>query len=154
MSPAAAHLLALSYENSTGQNVQNNSVGIVNVNLKSLDQGNKYWNSGNATNVGPAQFTTLAGPDLQNNPMASKILQEIEISKRQVANIIGNQTAAKLDQQLILQQRQAAASQLKQSLNTLAEASASTTPDVAYANFLTTVDDNRTIPVFQANLIS
>ncbi|MGI0018015.1 MAG: hypothetical protein ACREA1_04860 [Nitrosotalea sp.] len=144
MSPTQAHLLALAYDNGTTSN--NNSVGVVTVDLNSLDNTSP---AANVTSVGPTQFTTLAGPDLQNNPMAMKILQEIEISKKQVANIIGNETAAKLDQQLILQQRQAAASQLKQDLTTLAEASASTSSNAAYASFLTTVDDNRTHPIFQ-----
>ena len=148
MSPTQAHLLALAYENNTGQ-TNNKSVGLVNVDLASLDSTGKGTGI-NATKIDPSQFTTLAGPDLQNNPLAMKILQEIEVSKKQVANILGNQTAAKLDQQLVLQQRQAAANQLKQDLTTLAQASASTTPDVAYANFLTTVDDNKTYPVFQS----
>lgn len=147
MSPTEAHLLALAYDNGTGQNAKNNSVGIVNVDLNSLNATNTTL--GNATSAELTQFTTLAGPDLQNNPMAMKILQEIQVSKRQVANIIGNETAAKLDQQLVLQQRQVAASQLKQDLTTLAAASASTSSNVAYANFLTTVNDNRTYPVFQ-----
>ena len=151
MSPTQAHLLALAYENSTGQNTKAKSVGLVNVDLASLDAAGKSTGASvNATKIDPSQFTTLAGPDLQNNPLAMKILQEIEVSKKQVANILGNQTAAKLDQQLVLQQRQAAANQLKQDLTTLAQASASTTPDVAYANFLTTVDDNRTHSVFQS----
>ncbi|HET7336981.1 MAG TPA: hypothetical protein VFJ23_03715, partial [Candidatus Nitrosotalea sp.] len=145
MSPTEAHLLALAYDNGTAKG-NGNSVGIVNVDLNSLDKASAGVN---ATSVNPSQFTTLAGPDLQNNPVAMKILQEIEISKRQVANIIGNETAAKLDQQLVQQQRQAAASQLKQDLTTLAEASASTTSDAAYTSFLTTVDDNRTHPIFQ-----
>jgi len=150
MSPTQAHLLALAYANNTGQNVANNSVGTVNVNLNSLGvNGTSVGIIGNATGVGSTQFTTLAGPDLQNNPMALKILQEIQESKQQVANIIGNQTAAQLDQQLVLQQRQAAASQLKQDLTTLAAASASTTPDTAYANFLATVGNNQTQSVFQ-----
>ena len=145
MSPTEAHLLALAYDNGTAKG-NSNSVGIVNVDLSSLDKASAGVN---ASSVSPSQFTTLAGPDLQNNPVAMKILQEIEISKRQVANIIGNETAAKLDQQLVQQQRQAAASQLKQDLTTLAEASASTTSDAAYAGFLNTVDDNRTHPIFQ-----
>ncbi|MHB8546148.1 MAG: beta strand repeat-containing protein [Nitrosotalea sp.] len=150
MSPTQAHLLALAYENNTGKNITNNSVGTVNVNLNSLGtNGTSTGTVGNTTGIGPAQFTTLAGPDLQNNPMAMKILQEIQASKKQVANILGNQTAARLDQQLVLQQRQAAASQLKQDLSTLAAASASATPDAAYANFLKTVNDNRTQSVFQ-----
>ena len=53
-----------------------------------------------------------------------KILQEINTSKKQVANILGNETANKLNQQLVLQQRQAASSQLKQDLTTLQQASA------------------------------
>ena len=79
-----------------------------------------------------------------------KILQEINTSKRQVANILGNETTDKLNQQLVLQQRQTVSNQLKQDLVTLEQADASTTPDAAYSNFLTTVSDNRTIPVFQA----
>ncbi|MDE1875441.1 MAG: hypothetical protein KGH86_01230 [Thaumarchaeota archaeon] len=150
MSPTQAHLLALAYANNTGQNVANNSVGTVNVNLNSLGtNGTSAGIVGNVTGISSAQFTTLAGPDLQNNPVALKILQEIQQSKQQVANIIGNQTAARLNQQLVLQQRQAAASQLKQDLNTLATASASTTPDAAYASFLTTVGNNKTQSVFQ-----
>jgi|GEM_PF-945498 len=150
MSPTQAHLLALAYQNNTGQNVVNNSVGTVNVNLNSLGaNGTSAEIVGNSTGVGSAQFTTLEGPDLQNNPMALKILQEIQQSKQQVANIIGNQTAAQLDQQLVLQQRQAATSQLKQDLTTLATESASTTPDAAYASFLSTVGNNQTQSVFQ-----
>jgi hypothetical protein len=150
MSPSEAHLLALAYDNGTARNTTLNSVGTVNVDLSSLDaNGTSVPVSGNVSNASPIQFTTLAGPSLQNNPMAMKILQEINESKQQVANILGNETADKLNQQLVLQQRQAASSQLKQDLTTLEQADASTTPDVAYSNFLTTVSDNRTIPVFQ-----
>jgi hypothetical protein len=151
MSPSEAHLLALAYENGTAKNTGINSVGTVNVDLSSMDvNSTSIPVSGNTSNASSIQFTTLAGPSLQNNPMAMKILQEINTSKRQVANIIGNETADKLNQQLILQQRQSASNQLKQDLTTLQQASASTTSDAAYSNFLTTVSDNRTIPVFQA----
>ncbi|WP_133120964.1 hypothetical protein [Candidatus Nitrosotalea bavarica] len=151
MSPSEARLLALSYENGTAKNTAINSVGTVNVDLSSINvNGTSIPVSGNQSNSSSIQFTTLAGPSLQNNPMAMKILQEINTSKRQVANILGNETADTLNQQLVLQQRQAASSQLKQDLTTLEQASASTTSNVAYSNFLTTVSDNRTIPVFQA----
>ncbi len=151
MSPSEAHLLALAYENGTAKNTAINSVGTVNVDLNSLSaNGTSIPISGNTSNASSVQFTTLAGPSLQNNPMAMKILQEIDASKRQVANILGNETADKLNQQLVVQQRQSASNQLKQDLTTLEQASASTTPNVAYSNFLTTVSDNRTIPVFQA----
>ncbi|MFI5415787.1 MAG: hypothetical protein ACHQXJ_00380, partial [Nitrososphaerales archaeon] len=151
MSPSEAHLLALAYENGTAKNTGINSVGTVNVDLSSMGANSTSIPvSGNTSNASSIQFTTLAGPSLQNNPMAMKILQEINTSKRQVANILGNETANKLNQQLILQQRQSASNQLKQDLTTLQQASASTTSDAAYSNFLTTVSDNRTIPVFQA----
>jgi hypothetical protein len=151
MSPSEAHLLALTYDNGTAKNTVINSVGTVNVDLSSLGaNGTSIQVSGNTSNASSIQFTTLAGPSLQSNPIAMKILQEINMSKRQVANILGNETADKLNQQLVLQQRQAASSQLKQDLTTLEQASAPTSSDVAYANFLTTVSDNRTIPVFQA----
>ncbi len=150
MSPAKAHLLALAYDSGTAVNTQDNSVALVSLNLNNMNTTNtSIQTSGNVTKIGPAQFTTIAGPDIQNNPMALKILQEIEESKRQVANILGNETAAKLNEQLVLQQRQAAANQLKQDLTALAQANANTTPDVAYTNFLTTVSDNRTQSVFQ-----
>ena len=142
MSPAAAHLLALAYENNTAPNARSKSVGIVNVDLNSLNQ------TGNSTNA-LTSFTTLAGPDLQNNPMALKILQEIEASKRQVANIVGNETAKNLDDQLILQQRQAASANLKEDLTKLQQLYAANTTNVAYAHFLTTVSDTRSQAVFQ-----
>jgi hypothetical protein len=150
MSPAEAHLLALAYANGA-TNTQNNSVALVSLNLNNMNSTNpsSIQTSGNVTTIGPAQFTTIAGSDIQNNPMALKILQEIQASKQQVANILGNETAAKLNQQLVLQQRQAAADQLQQSLTALAQANSSTTPSVSYANFLTTVSDNRTQAVFQ-----
>jgi hypothetical protein len=150
MSPAEAHLLALAYANGIA-NTQNNSIALVSLNLNNMSSTvpSTMYTSGNVTTIGPAQFTTIAGSDIQNNPMALKILQEIQASKQQVANIIGNETATKLNQQLVLQQRLAAADQLKQSLTALAQANSSTTPDVAYASFLTTVSDNRTQAVFQ-----
>ncbi|MGA9229434.1 MAG: hypothetical protein WBV92_04715, partial [Nitrosotalea sp.] len=150
MSPSEAHLLALAYENGTAKNNSISSVGTVHVNLSSMSSnGTSITVSGSPSNSTSIQFTTLVGSSLQNNPMATKILQEITASKQQVANILGNETANTLNQQLVLQQRQAASSQLKQDLTTLEQASASTTPDVAYSNFLTTVSDNKTIPVFQ-----
>lgn len=144
MSPTEAHLLALAYENNTAANTKSKSIGVVNVNLDSMNKSNVI--SGNANST---QFTTLAGPDLQNNPMALKILQEIEASKRQVANIIGNETAKKLNEQLILQQRQAASANLKDDLTKLQQLNAANTTTATYAHFLTTVSDARSQAVFQ-----
>src|SRR5579863_5916267 len=108
MSPAQAHLLALAYQNGTAANAGDKSIALVNLNLAALNSTNTTSNLANSGNV--TQFTTLLGPALQNDPMAQKILQEIQQSKQQVANIIGNETAAKVNNELIQQQRAAAAS--------------------------------------------
>lgn len=148
MSPSEAHLLALAYENNTSAtNAKNKSIGIVNVDLNSLN--NSTLKSVNSTSNVSTQFTTLAGPDLQNNPMALKILQEIETSKRQVANIIANDTARKLNDQLILQQRQTISANLKADLTKLQQLNAANTTTAAYDSFLTTVSDTRSKAVFQ-----
>ena len=145
MSPTQAHLLALAYQNGTATNLGDKSITLVNLNLNDLNS-----TAANTTSAAPiTNFTTLVGPDLQNDPMAQKILQEIQVSKRQVANIIGNETAAKIDAELVQKQRLAAASQLKQDLTALAQAGAATTPSAAYTSFLATVPDNRTQQVFE-----
>ncbi|HKU33691.1 MAG TPA: hypothetical protein VJR22_07590 [Candidatus Nitrosotalea sp.] len=146
MSPTQAQLLALAYKNGTATNVGDKSISLVSLNLNALNSTitQNTTSSGNVT-----QFTTLVGPALQNDPMAQKILQEIQISKQQVANIIGNETAAKINDELIQKQRVAAASQLKQDLTALAQANIANTPSAQYASFLATVPDNRTQQVFE-----
>lgn len=145
MSPTQAQLLALAYQNGTGGSLGDKSISLVSLNLNDLNS-----TVTNATSPAPVtNFTTLVGPALQNDPMAQKILQEIQVSKRQVANIIGNETAAKIDGELVQKQRLAAASQLKQDLTALAQSGAATTPSAAYASFLATVPDNRTQQVFE-----
>ena len=146
MSPTQAQLLALAYKNGTATNVGDKSISLVSLNLNALNSTvtSNTTSSGNVT-----QFTTLLGPALQNDPMAQKILQEIQISKRQVANIIGNETATQIDNELIQKQRAAAASQLKQDLTALAQANIANTPSAQYASFLATIPDNRTQQVFQ-----
>lgn len=146
MSPTQAQLLALAYKNGTATNVGDKSISLVSLNLNALNSTitQNTTSTGNVT-----QFTTLVGPALQNDPMAQKILQEIQISKQQVANIIGNETAAKINDELIQKQRVAAASQLKQDLTALAQANIANTPSAQYASFLATVHDNKTQQVFE-----
>lgn len=147
MSPAQAKLLALAYQNGTAANAGDKSIALVNLNLAALNSTNVTSNLANSGNV--TQFTTLLGPALQNDPMAQKILQEIQQSKQQVANIIGNETAAKINNQLIQQQRAAAASKLKQDLTALQQSNAASTPSAAYSSFLATIPNNSTQGVFE-----
>lgn len=145
MSPTEAQLLALAYKNGTGPSNGAQSISLVNVNLAALNS--TVAASPTAANV--TNFTTLVGPALQNNPMAQKILQEIQISKRQVANIIANETAASVNANLVQQQRLAAASQLKQELTALEQANAANTPSAQYSQFLSTIPNNATQGVFE-----
>jgi trimeric autotransporter adhesin len=146
MSPAQAQLLALAYQNGTAANTGNQSIALANLNLALLNSTGAVSNlsSGNVI-----QFTTLVGPSLQNDPMAQKILQEIKVSKQQVANILGNETAAIVNNELVQQQRVAAASQLKQDLTALQQSTAANTPSVAYSSFLSTIPNNATQGVFE-----
>ncbi|MGI0102375.1 MAG: hypothetical protein ACREA7_07255, partial [Nitrosotalea sp.] len=147
MSPTQAQLLALAYQNGTAANAGDQSIALVNLNLAALNSTGTASNLTSSGNV--TQFTTLVGPSLQNDPMAQKILQEIQTSKQQVANIIGNETAATINNQLVQQQRVAAASQLKQDLTALQQANAANTPSAAYSSFLATMPDNSTQGVFE-----
>ena len=147
MSPTQAQLLALAYQNGTAANSGDQSIALVNVNLAALNSTGAVSNLTSSGNV--TQFTTLVGPSLQNDPMAQKILQEIQVSKQQVANILGNETAATDNNELVQQQRVAAASQLKQDLTALQQSTASTTPSAAYSSFLSTIPNNATQGVFE-----
>jgi hypothetical protein len=147
MSPAQAQLLALAYQNGTAANAGSNSIALVSLNLAALNSTNATSNLTSSGNI--TQFNTLAGPALQNDPMAQKILQEIQASKKQIANIIGNETAAKINNELVQQQRVAAASQLKQDLTALQQANAANTPSAAYSSFLATIPNNNTQGVFE-----
>ncbi|MDE1826282.1 MAG: hypothetical protein KGH83_01660 [Thaumarchaeota archaeon] len=147
MSPTQAQLLALAYQNGTAANAGDKSIALVNLNLAALNSTNTTSNLSNSGNV--TKFTTLLGPALQNDPMAQKILQEIQQSKQQVANIIGNETATKINNQLIQQQRAAAASKLKQDLTALQQSNAASTPSAAYSSFLATIPNNNTQGVFE-----
>ncbi|MGI0087910.1 MAG: hypothetical protein ACREBI_08110 [Nitrosotalea sp.] len=147
MSPTQAQLLALAYQNGTATSAGDKSIALVSLNLAALNSTGTASNLTNSGNV--TQFTTLVGPALQNDPMAQKILQEIQASKHQVANIIGNETAAKINNQLIQQQRVAAASQLKQDLTALQQANVANTPSTAYSSFLATIPNNSTQRVFE-----
>ncbi len=147
MSPTQAQLLALAYQNGTAGNAGAQSIALVNLNLAALNSTGAVSNLTNSGNV--TQFTTLVGPSLQNDPMAQKILQEIQASKQQVANILGNETAATVNNELVQQQRVVAASQLKQDLTALQQSTASTTPSAAYSSFLSTIPNNATQGVFE-----
>lgn len=146
MDPTQARLLALAYKNGTAPNAGDKSIDLVSLNLNAL---NSTIQANNTSQAAITNFTTLLGPALQNDPMAQKIMQEIQVSKQRVANIIGNETAAKVNDELIQKQRVAAASQLKQDLTALAQTNLATTPSAAFSSFLSSVPDNRTQAVFQ-----
>jgi len=87
------------------------------------------------------QSQTITGDALKNNPMAQKILQEIEYSKNQIAQLQKNQKDAEENKKLIDQQRLIAAELEKQAQQLMDLNNLPHTPTVAFRSFVTTVNN-------------
>src|SRR5438105_5918478 len=85
------------------------------------------------------QSQTIVEDDLKNNPMAQKILLEIEYSKKQIAEIQKNQKDAETAKILIDQQRLVAAQLEKQAQQMLELNNTQHTPTAALRSFVSTV---------------
>jgi hypothetical protein len=94
------------------------------------------------------QFQTITGDNLKNNPMAQKILLEIEYSKKQIAELQKNQKDAKTAKILIDQQRLIAAQLEKQALQILELNNTQHTPTAAFRSFVSTVNNTKIQNVF------
>jgi len=91
---------------------------------------------------------TLTGDDLKNNPMAAKILAEIEFSKKQVAQLEQDQKNKDLNAQLIEQQRSIAKQLEDQAYQMLQLQSESTNPQNAFNKFVATIPNDSVKQVF------
>ena len=94
------------------------------------------------------QSQTITGDALKNNPMAQKILQEIEYSKNQIAQLQKNQKDAEENKKLIDQQRLIAAELEKQAQQLMDLNNLPHTPTVAFRSFVTTVNNTKIQNVF------
>lgn len=91
---------------------------------------------------------TITGIDLKNNPMAAKILNEIEYSKKQIAELEKNQKDQEANQKLLVQQRLIAKQLEDQAYQMLQLQVAANSSDNAYSRFLDSIPTNDTKMVF------
>jgi hypothetical protein len=98
----------------------------------------------------PTQFEsqTITGIDLKNNPMAAKILSEIEYSKKQIADLQKNQKDQEANQKLVAQQRLIAKQLQDQAYQMLQIQVAQNSSENAYSRFLASIPTNDTKMVF------
>ncbi|TLX67258.1 MAG: hypothetical protein E6L02_03265 [Thaumarchaeota archaeon] len=101
-----------------------------------------------SSNQNSFQSTTITGDNLKNNPMVEKILNEIEYSKKQIAELQKNQKDAELNKKLIDQQRLIAAQLEKQAQQMMELNNMPHTPKVAFGNFVSTINNTNTQNIF------
>ncbi len=101
-----------------------------------------------ATSQNQFQSTTITGQDLNNNPVVAKILNEIEYSKKQIAQLQKNQKDKEVNDKLIAEQRLIAKQLQDQAYQILQMQAVQNSSDNAYSRFLDTVSDNDTKLVF------
>src|SRR5690242_4334158 len=94
------------------------------------------------------QSQTITGDALKNNPMAQKILLEIEYSKKQIAELQKNQKDAEENKKLIDQQRLIAAQLEKQAQQLMEINNLPHTPTVAFRSFVSTVNNTKIQNIF------
>ena len=95
------------------------------------------------------QNYTITGDNLKNNPMAAKILSEIEYSKKQIAELQKNQKDQEANQKLVAQQRLIAKQLEDQAYQILQTQVAQNSSDNAFSRFLDSIPSNDTKLVFQ-----
>jgi len=101
--------------------------------------------SGNQTQF---QSQSITGDAIKNNPMAQKILLEIEYSKKQIAQLQKNQKDAEENKKQIAQQRLIVALLEKQALQLMEINNLPHTPTVAFRTFVSTVNNTKIQNVF------
>lgn len=101
-----------------------------------------------ATQSTQLENQTITGIDLKNNPMAAKILNEIEYSKKQIAELQKDQKDQDTQQKLIAQQRVIAKQLEDQAYQILQIQTEQNSSDNAYGRFLDSIPANDTKMVF------
>jgi len=101
--------------------------------------------SGNQTQF---QSQSITGDAIKNNPMAQKILLEIEYSKKQIAQLQKNQKDAEENKKQIAQQRLIVAELEKQALQIMEINNLPHTPTVAFRTFVSTVNNTKIQNIF------
>ncbi|HYL65585.1 MAG TPA: hypothetical protein VEU72_00360 [Nitrosopumilaceae archaeon] len=94
------------------------------------------------------QSQTITGDALKNNPMAQKILLEIEYSKKQIADLQKNQKDSETNKILVDQQRLVVAQLEKQAQQLMDLNNLPHTPTVAFRSFVSTVNNTKIQNIF------
>ena len=100
------------------------------------------------TQTSQFESQTITGIDLKNNPMAAKILAEIEYSKQQVKQLEQDQKNKEVNAKFIEQQRTIAKQLENQAYQILQLQSNSTTPKNAFTKFVNTIPNDNVKHVF------
>ena len=82
------------------------------------------------------EWTILAGEDLLNDPMTAKILENIEISKKRIAELQNPQVQLTEQQKFVEQQRQIANAKLQEELDRMYKRYEDFTPRAAFAKYV------------------
>lgn len=90
----------------------------------------------------------LLGDDLKNNPLAQKILSEIEESKKRIAQIQQEQKDRDINSMQIEQQREIAGQLQQEAIASMDAQNAPHTPKAAFESFVSTVNDTGTQNIF------
>ena len=102
-------------------------------------QGSGFYAAGETTsNTDPDsyKFTTLAGDELKNNPMALKILKNIEISKQRIAAMVQKQQEIDEHKKFIDEQRRIADENLQRDLARMNRDYDDYAPRASFSRFL------------------
>lgn len=110
--------------------------------------GTQQFAAGQLQSYNQTQSETITGDSLKNNPMAQKILLEIEYSKKQIAELQKNQKDAETNKILIDQQRLVAAQLEKQAQQIMEINNMPHTPTVAFRSFVATVNNTKVQGIF------
>ena len=86
------------------------------------------------------EFTTLTGDEIKNNPIAQKILKNIEISKQRIAELQKRQNEMTEQQKFIEEQRKIAKEMLDQDLKRMNKEQEPYTPRNSFASFVAGVN--------------
>ena len=90
----------------------------------------------------------LIGDDLKNNPLAQKILSEIEESKKKIAQLEQEQKARDIQTTQVEQQREISGQLQQEAIASMDAQNAPYTPKAAFAGFVSTVNDTSVQNIF------
>lgn len=90
----------------------------------------------------------LVGDDLKNNPLAQKILSEIEESKKRIAQMQQEQQARDINSMQIEQQRELAGQLQQEAISSMDAQNAAYTPKAAFDSFVSTINDTSAQNIF------